>query len=94
MGLTAIDKPESAAIYVVTASLGLAAGIQLLKKKRLGVILAKAYLVCIFLAEVGLFLLHQGQINSVIGMLIFVVIWLRYLDKSKRVRNTYGIVEA
>jgi len=71
------------------AGFSIAAGIQLSRKKKRGILLAQIWLGSIFvLSAASIF--SKGSDLGIKG-LIFSVIWLSYFWYSKRVKNTFGI---
>ncbi len=101
--LATFDAGYGAVFTVPLFGLALAAGVQLARRDRLGVVLAKVFLYANWgtaaLASVGAVAL-AGRDPSGIVMLqaiiylfratLFGGIWLAYLYRSERVRNTYG----
>jgi hypothetical protein len=86
-------------IRLVVTSIGVAAGMALWHKRAGAVRLAKASLVLSAMEIVGRLSTREGlseappgtRLPLAIALIVFNAVWYLYLEKSRRVRATYGL---
>ena len=104
LAATADTSPAGAIFTLGLFGVSLAAGIQLCRKQKSGVLLAKIFLIgnwCVaVLAVIGATASAGNDPTGVILLQMFIYLfkatlfgglWLAYLYRSKRVKNTYGV---
>jgi hypothetical protein len=81
---------QSAAIHLAIGLLGLAAFATLIRRSKLGLILARIYLASAVIGSALIELNHKPlKVYETILLAIVAIVWLLYFAKSVRVRNTY-----
>jgi hypothetical protein len=89
-----LKRPEplvqSAAIHLTIGVLGLATYVTLVRRLKLGLILARIYLASAVIGSALIELNHKPlKMYETTLLAIVAIAWLLYLAKSVRVRNTY-----